>query len=259
MEDISNRFPNAKPSILNRFKFFHAIPADIRLLHTITALRYVPRQGLIQRGYDPAHIIDVREHSLGVKSVLRKAYNAGVLDDFLRSEQEPQETIKKAFRKAERHDLQETLTTDFTPSDMSIISKQEKNHLEELAARIIYEVHPERYREFMEYEAKQGKDDILVKMADYIAWAGEALNCYATVEYFDGKPPETLEQIMADTREKMQQYPEAYEAFGNAYLAAMEFMMENLMPSITYARTKDAKKTANVIIEIATPTGPRAA
>lgn len=250
---ISIKFPNAKPSIIDRFKFFHAMPKEVRPVQALIGLQHVHRQGLIQRGYNPEHVLSVYEHSQDVKKILIRAYKAGVFDTFLSSEADPLQTLKNAFRKATLHDLQETLTTDFTPSDMDIITRDEKRRLESLAAKILYESYPDRYQAFHEYEEKQGKEDVLVKIADFIAWAGEALNCYATEEYFDDTPPETLTKIFGDTREKMQKYPEAYEAFGSAYLFGMEQISETLLPDVNIARRKNARAASAAIFELALP------
>ena len=253
VHDISIKFPNAHPSIVDRFKFFQAMPAEVRPVQALIGLREILRQGLIQRGYDPKYAQSVFDHSKDVKGVISKAYKAGVLDAFLSTESNPKQTIQNAFRKAMSHDLPEVLTTDFTPLDMEIITREDKTRLEELAAKILYEAYPQRHQDFHEYEAKQGKDDILVKIADFIAWAGEAVNAYATAEYFNEETPETLESIMRDTRAKMQKYPEAYESFGNAYLLGMELLAENLLPEISAQRRDNPRTSAATVLDLAVP------
>jgi len=165
----------------------------------------------------------------------------------------PTHTVKDAFRKADRHDLPEVLTTDFPRQDIDIITREDKARLEELAARILYEAYPDRYRDFHEYEHKLGKDDVIVKIADLLAWAGEAIDAYATTEYFDKTSPETLEQIIEGTRTIMQKYPEAYEAFGNAYLLGMQAIAETLLQDIASERRKNPRDAAAKVIELAAP------
>ena len=184
---------------------------------------------------------------------LRDAFTRGALNTFLESEEDPLATLKSAFRKARMHDVQESLTTDFTPMDMKIITRQDKERLEELAATVLYEAFPDRLNDFHDYEAKKGKDDILVKMADLIEWSADAIRCYSTSEFFNEKSSEDIMEIISNAREKMQDYPEAYNAFGNAYISSLEFMAEKMMQDIGQACIEDRKETLGNVIALASP------
>lgn len=224
IKDISDKFPNRKPSILQRFQWFEAIPEKDRLKHAQTALKIELRRGFTQRieqGVIPQSsakdIESIHEHAQNMRLILRRIFNRQDLSAYGQrfSKEQRKDIAKKAFRLADIHDMPEAITTDFTPDDLEIITREDKGILESLAARIIFEVFPKKHMMIERYEEKdQLEDEVnidhLNKVIDFLEGG---VDCLAM-----NLPQDAFDEWTKTIENGLKQYPELSLCFGNAAL-----------------------------------------
>lgn len=158
IKSVSSRFPERKPSILERFTTFSWCPVEQRPMLALQLLKTEPRRGLMQRGYNQESVESIYDHSRKMSRLLGRIFK-----------EDNEAKLKFPGNRARKilvHDIGEAITTDFTPSDLDRISAEEKVYLEDLAMRLIFEANPARYAAYVSYKNKETLDDELVKVAD---------------------------------------------------------------------------------------------
>lgn len=227
IKDISDKFPDRTPSILQRFQWFEAIPAKDRIKHAQLALKVELRRGFTQRmeqGIIPQSsakdIESIHEHAHNMRLILRRMFNRQDLSAYGQrfSKEQRKDIAKKAFRLADIHDMPEAITTDFTPDDLEIITREDKGILEGLAARIIFETFPKKHMMIDRYEEKdQLEDEVnidhLNKVIDFLEGGVDCLAMNLPVEAFD-EWTNTIET-------GLKKYPELSMCFASAALTKM--------------------------------------
>lgn len=166
ISSVSERFDDRVPSILERFKFFNAMPAEWRPAQALIAFDEVPREGLLQRGY--TDVESVKRHSENMVSMFQTAVKAGL---FLTRHQK----IRQAEQIIMVHDIGEVLTSDFTPMDKDRISEEEKVRLEDLAMKLLFEARPSRYEAYSAYKEKATVMDQRIKVLDVVEWFADCV------------------------------------------------------------------------------------
>ncbi len=167
VKKISNKFPERRPSILQRFELFEMLDAKKRVGCALEFLKHLPREGFVQRKYDVETIESIYDHSKLMRYMINEVFSNKDLCKKLQIENTPKNK-KIALRLALIHDIAEALTTDFTPEDMKIISRQDKQRLEMLSSRIIFDDEPDLMRMIERYECKDTGIDRLNKVIDVI-------------------------------------------------------------------------------------------
>lgn len=166
VSEISDRFPDRVPSILDRFRFFDAMPAAWRPAQALIAFDEVPREGLLQRGYDGVE--SVKTHSKNMIEMFRASVEKGLFEATDNELRHAEQTIMV-------HDIGEVLTSDFTPKDKSRISEEEKIRLEDLSMKILFESRPSRYEAYSEYKKKGTITDQRIKVLDVVEWFADCV------------------------------------------------------------------------------------
>lgn len=158
IELIAVRFPEKK--ILEQFAFYIDMPAEQRPDYAAAELYKIPRAGWVRTGTPADQAETIGQHTDEMKHLLETEMKL------------IGEKLTRCQQMAADHDLGEIIISDFTPRDD--ITKTEKNRLEQLAIRVLFEAHPERLALWEEHEAGKTHHAKLVKDVDQLQMYLEA-------------------------------------------------------------------------------------
>jgi len=168
INDISDKFPERRPTIKQRFEIFEMLKPHKRPACALEFLKHLPRAGFVERKFAPETIESIYEHSRLMRHMISEVFNNNALCETIGIDNTPKNK-RIALRLALVHDIAEALTTDFTPSDLQdIISRDEKTRLEDLACRIIFAEDDKMLRMIERYEHKDTNIDKLNKVVDIL-------------------------------------------------------------------------------------------
>lgn len=139
---IDARFP--EKSIRAKFNSYAALTPDARLARAMEDLKKVLRAGWKRIGIPAEDVQNVFDHQEGMKRLCGQHARAVAI--------------------AGVHDVPEVIAGDFTPHDD--ISKADKSRIEYLAAKIIFQAHPDLLGLWLEYETGTSEDAHIVKDID---------------------------------------------------------------------------------------------
>jgi putative hydrolase of HD superfamily len=137
IETLDRRFP--QKNIKNNFNVYAALPPALRLDQAMQDLKKMNRSGWVRIGVPPEIMQNVAQHQESAAHFILVATHG--------------REIKEARKAAEmllHHDTTEGPPGDFTPNDA--ISKEEKNKIEEISARLIFEAFPLHHRNWRDFE-----------------------------------------------------------------------------------------------------------
>lgn len=198
IKEISARFHERTPSILERFTRASWCDAGLRPMLALLLLKDEPRRGLMQRGYAQEDVETVYEHSRNMSRLLGRIFK----DNSDLKEKYPGNKARKILV----HDLGEALTTDFTPQDMKRISAKEKIALEDLAMRLIFETDVMRYDAYISYKNKETIDDDLIKVIDTLEFLEDIRK--------SGVRSEIHEEVRLSTGPVLEKYRDIFKDLG---------------------------------------------
>jgi len=202
--DISARFPDRDPSILDRFKNFDQMPSEERPSKALKASKSEPRRGMMQRGKLEEEVQSINCHSRKMVRILNEIFKTSN-----RLKEEYPNSLSRII-KILIHDIGEVLTTDFTPKDEINISSEEKMKLQNMAMALIFENYPEHYNAYIEYVEKKTIDDKIIKVLDVIEWIEDASTLNLKKIY--------MREIIESGEKYMQAYPDLYKDFGEPFM-----------------------------------------
>jgi len=202
--DISARFPDRNPSILDRFKSFYQIPAEERPSEALKASKSEPHRGMMQRGKSEEEVQSINCHSRKMVRILNEIFKTSS------SLKEKYPNSLGRIIKILIHDIGEVLTTDFTPKDKINISSEEKIRLQNMAMALIFENYPEHYNAYIEYVGKKTIDDKIIKMLDVMEWIEDASTLNLKNIH--------MSEIINLGDEYMQAYPDLYSDLGEPFM-----------------------------------------
>lgn len=165
--EISDKFPERRPTILQRFQIFEMLEPQKRPACAIEFLKHLPRAGFVERKFDLDTIESIYDHSRLMRHMINEIFNDKALCDSIGIDNNTKNR-RIALRLALVHDVAEALTTDFTPTDMTLISRDDKTRMEDLACSIIFAQDPKMLRMIERYEHKDTNIDRLNKVVDVL-------------------------------------------------------------------------------------------
>ena len=74
IKEISDRYPEKKPSIYDRFRFFVALEKEQRPALAYKVLKMVKRAGVVQRGYTGDNVESIHDHSWNGVYALKRIF-----------------------------------------------------------------------------------------------------------------------------------------------------------------------------------------
>ena len=167
IEEVSNKFPDRKPSILQRFQIFEMLEPQKRPACALEFLKHLPRAGFVERQFNPEHIESIYDHSRLMRHMINTVFDNDKLCAEIGIDNTPKNR-RIALRLALIHDIAEALTTDFTPTDMTLITRDDKTRMEDLACRLIFAEDKRTLRMIERYEHKDSNIDVLNKVTDVL-------------------------------------------------------------------------------------------
>lgn len=208
IKEISDRYPEKKPSIYDRFRFFDAMPSEIRPHQAYKALKAVDRAGVVQRGYEGECVENIHEHSCNIIYALTQIFKdeALVLRIFGEDADIP-DLLRTGIKIARHHDLPEVIVTDLSLTDMDRMSRDEKSFLEDCANRVIFESNTRRRTMIERYEEKQTKMDKLIKVLDALESGVDSVAIGMTKNHF--------EEFIGTAEKTARKYPNLSLAFSS--------------------------------------------
>jgi len=202
---LSAKFPKRRPTILQRFEIFEMLAPQNRPACALEFLKHLPREGFIQRDFHRDEIESIYDHSRLMRHMINEIFKNDDLCVAIGIDN-TEKNKRIALRLALIHDIAEALTTDFTPTDMKIISRQDKAVMEDLACRLIFAESPKMLRMIERYEHKDTNIDRLNKVVDIL----EGLVDCAVMDV-DGK---YFAEWNKTARGMLQPYNDMLDAFG---------------------------------------------